>query len=84
MGLLDLDKINNTKYSNEKEFYDYLMFEIQSRMVEIDDCKCEKDFDNVKVAAADIAILGKLLAMNEKVNSDVFEERLVEIKNMLK
>jgi hypothetical protein len=84
MELLGIDKLSNTKFKEQKQFYDYLMFEMQSRIVDIDDCKCSKDDINSKKVAADMAIIARLIAMNEGVTTEIMEQRLVEIQKKIK
>ena len=82
MGMLEIDKLDN-KFSNEKEFYDTLMFEIQSRMVMIDDMKSDKNPDVIN-ACADIAILSKMLALHEGASEDTFKEQLTKVKEIFR
>jgi hypothetical protein len=72
--ILEFDKLNKQRFPSKKEYYDFLMFQLQSHMIEIDDLKQNGDSHYVH-EIADIAILAKLLALAEGADDSVFEER---------
>ena len=85
MDLKEISKIydmNKERFSSNKEMYDFLMFQMQSHMVEIDDLKIEGN-DHYQKEIADLAILAKLLAMCEEVNDDIFCERYKRFKEKI-
>ena len=74
--------MNKERFSSSKEMYDFIMFQMQSHMIEIDDRKTNND-DHYRKEIADLAILGKLLAMCEDVDDSVFCERYKRFKEKI-
>ena len=79
----EIHEMNKSKFSSSKELYDFIMFQMQSHMIEIDDLKINGDPHHVK-EVADLAILAKLLAINEGVDDSIFEERYKRFKEKVK
>ena len=77
--IIELDKLNKKQFSGPKDYYDFLMFHIQSHLVEIDDMKCSKD-PKLEKEVADIALLSYLLAVHEGASEKDFKERIEQIK----
>ena len=77
-----LAKKSLDQFSDKKEHHDFLMFEIQNHLVEINDLIAKKD-PHSKKEIADLAILCQMLAINEDVNSKIFSERLVKFKSKI-
>ncbi len=72
--ILELDKANKERFSDAHDYYSFLMYQLQSHLVEIDDLKTERDPHYVK-EIADIVILAHLLAKSEGADDEVFRER---------
>lgn len=72
--ILEIDKKNKQRFSSQKDYYDFLMFHLQSHMIEIDDLKQGRNPHYVK-EIVDLAILAKLLALSEGADDSVFQER---------
>ena len=81
--LVEINKLNKKKFKNKKEYYDFLMFQIQSHMVEIDELKCNDDPHLIK-ESTDIALLSHILAISEGANEKTFKERINKIKEKIK
>ena len=82
MDLKEIGEIydmNKEKFSSSKDLYDFLMFQMQSHMIEIDDRKGNGD-DHYRKEIADLAILAKMLALCEEVDDKVFCERYRRFK----
>jgi hypothetical protein len=73
-ALQEIYQANKERFQSPKSFYDFLMWQIQSHLVEVDDLKQNGDQHYIK-EIADIAILAKLLAMSEGVDDEIFQER---------
>ncbi len=74
----------NLNFKSSKDYYDYLMFQIQEKLVAIDELKsANKSFDDVVAQVADLAVLSKLLALNEGVDEEALNTRLDELKSKL-
>ena len=74
--------IANLQFKSSKDYYDYLMFQIQERLVAIDELKSgSKNFDLLSKQVGDLAVLSKLLALSEGVDEQVLNQRLNELKN---
>ncbi len=85
MDLKEVAEIHNMskeRFSSAKEMYDFLMFQMQSHMIEVDDRKTEGD-DHYRKEIADLAILAKLLAMCEDVDDSIFCERYKRFKEKI-
>lgn len=80
--LIGINKLNKKKFKNKKEYYDFLMYQIQSHMVEIDELKTNEDPHLIK-EAADIALLSHILAINEGADEKTFKERINKIKEKI-
>jgi len=78
-----LTKQSQNCFSTKDEHHDFLMFQIQHHLVEINDLIAKKD-PHCKKEIADLAILCYMLAENEAVNSKIFKERLVKFKSKIK
>jgi hypothetical protein len=70
------------RFQSKNEHYDFLMFQIQHHLVEINDLIAKKD-PHCKKEIADLAILCQMLAINEDVNSKIFDQRLVKFKSKI-
>ena len=70
----DIHELNKNRFATSKEMYDFLMFQMQSHMIEIDDLKNNRDPHYIK-EIADLAILAKLLANCEGCDDKIFKER---------
>jgi hypothetical protein len=46
--ILEIDSQNKKKFSSKKEYYDLLMYELQSHLVELDDLKQEGSSRNIQ------------------------------------
>jgi len=79
--LILLDRLNKKKLGSE--YHDFLMFEIQKHMVEINDLKAKKD-KHIVNETADLSILAKMLALHEGVNKGVYTRRLKKFKAKIK
>ncbi len=79
----EIHDMNRERFSSSKELYDFLMFQMQSHMIEIDDRKNDGD-DHYRKEVADLAILAKLLAMCEDVDDSIFIERYSKFKEKAK
>jgi len=73
--LIELEK----KGGNAKEYHDFLMFELQKHLVEINELKDSKD-PHIVNEAADLAILAKMLALSEGADESVFSDRFEKFK----
>ena len=80
--LLEFDKANKQRFPSKKEYYDFLMYQLQSHLVEVDDLKQNNDDHYIK-EIADIAILAKLLAISEGADDDIFRERYGRFKEKI-
>lgn len=80
--ITEIHDMNKERFSSGKELYDFLMFQMQSHMVEVDDRKNNGD-DHYRKEIADLAILAKLLAMCEGVDDSVFCERYKRFKEKI-
>jgi hypothetical protein len=78
----DIHSMNKERFSSTKEMYEFLMFQMQSHMIEIDDLKNNGDDHYIK-EIADLAILGKLLAECEGVDDSVFCERYKKFREKI-
>ncbi|HIH43453.1 TPA: hypothetical protein HA246_07485 [Candidatus Woesearchaeota archaeon] len=73
--------LDNLQFKSSKDYYDYLMFQIQERLVAIDELKsANKSFDDVLAQVSDLAVLSKMLALNEGVDEQSLNQRLQELK----
>ena len=74
--------IADLQFKSSKDYYDYLMFQIQERLVAIDELKSgSRNFDLLSKQVADLAVFSKLLALSEGVDEQVLNQRLNELKN---
>lgn len=80
--IAEIDRMHKERFSSVKELYKFLMEQMQSHMIEIDDLKNNKDPHYVK-EIADLAILAKLLANCEGCDDSVFEERYKKFKEKI-
>lgn len=80
--ILELDKLNKKQFKEPKDYYDFLMYQIQAHLVEIDDLKISKDPHVVK-EVADIALLAYMLAVHEGASAEDFRERIEKIKSKI-
>lgn len=80
--IAEIHDLNKNQFSSGKDMYDFLMFQMQSHMIEIDDRKTNGD-DHYRKEIADLAILAKLLAMSEDVDDSVFKERYRRFKEKI-
>ena len=77
-----MQSFDDLQFKSSKDYYDYLMFQIQERLVAIDELKsANKSFDDVLAQVSDLAVLSKLLALNEGVDEQVLNQRLQELKS---
>ncbi|MBU1005077.1 MAG: hypothetical protein KJ561_04575 [Nanoarchaeota archaeon] len=81
--LIALDKANKKQFKDTKGYYEFLMFEVQKHIVEINDLKENKN-PHVKKEIVDLAILSKMLALNEGANKGTYNERLKKFKEKSK
>lgn len=81
--LLKLDSLNKKQFSSQKDYYDFLMFQIQSHMVEIEDLKSNHDPHMVN-EMVDICILSHMLAMSHGADNTVFKERYMKFESKIK
>ena len=79
----DIHELNKERFATSKEMYDFLMFQMQSHMIEIDDLKTNRDPHYVK-EIADLAILAKLLANCEGVDDSIYVERYKRFREKIK
>lgn len=75
-------KQSQDQFSTRNEHHDFLMFEIQGHLVEINDLVAKKDH-HCKKEIADLAILCQMLAINEGVDLKIFKERLGKFKSKI-
>ena len=74
--------ITDLQFKSSKDYYDYLMFQIQERLVAIDELKSgSRNFDLLSKQVADLAVFSKLLALSEGVDEQVLNQRLNELKS---
>ncbi len=77
-----MQSFDNLQFKSSKDYYDYLMFQIQERLVAIDELKSSsKDFNLLSKQVADLAVLSKMLALSEGVDEQVLNQRLQELKS---
>ena len=77
-----IHEMNKERFSSNNELYDFLMEQLQSHWIEVDDLKKERD-PHYQKEVADLAILAKLLAMCEDVDDSVFKERYKRFKEKI-
>lgn len=75
-------ELASKKFADDKEFYEFLMFKIQSKMVDIQETK-DKNQDCSK-EASDIYMLSKLLSMCEGADDDKKKESLEALKEEIR
>lgn len=80
--VLLLNNLNKKKFSAD-EYHDFLMYHIQSHLVEVSDLKAAKDPHLVK-EMVDLTLLSYMLAVNEGASSKIFRERIKKIKSKIK
>lgn len=88
-----MQSFDNLQFKSSKDYYDYLMFQIQERLVAIDELKSENNYkkecekinlgNELVKQAAELAVLSKLLAISEGVDEQVLNKRLEELKSKL-
>ena len=78
-----MDKSSKNQFKDPKEYYEFLMFEIQGHIVEINDLKEEKNSHAIK-EMVDLAILSKMLALHEGANKSTYSERLKKFEQKIK
>ncbi len=78
-----LNELNKKKFSSPEEYHDFLMFHIQSHLVEVSDLKANKDPHLVK-ELADLTLLSYMLAINEGADKNIFKERIKKIESKIK
>ena len=69
-----LDKANKERFPDKFDYYRFLMEQLQSHLVEVDELKRKGDSHYIK-EIADISILVGLLALSEGADDAIFEER---------
>jgi hypothetical protein len=75
--------LNKKRFSSTSEMYGFIMEELQSHWIEVDDLKKEND-PHYQKEIADLAILAKLLALCEDVDDSIFSERYERFKEKIK
>ncbi|MCK5283271.1 MAG: hypothetical protein KAK00_07725 [Nanoarchaeota archaeon] len=78
----EIGKMSQERFQSQKEHYEFLMYQLQSHMIEIDDRKTNGDLHYLN-EIADIAILAHLLAKCEGVEDSVFKERYRRFKEKI-
>ena len=78
-----LHRLQKKQFPSDKAYYDFLMFQIQSHMVEIDDLR-QKTNPQLKNEVADMAAFISLLAVNQGVDDKLFGERLKKAQDEMK
>ncbi|MBS3158562.1 hypothetical protein J4206_04710 [Candidatus Woesearchaeota archaeon] len=74
--------LDNLQFKSSKDYYDYLMFQIQERLVAIDELKSNNtNFSELVKQVSDLAVLSKLLAISEGVDEQILNQRLQELKS---
>ena len=74
--------LDNLQFKISKDYYDYLMFQIQERLVAIDELKSNNtNFSELVKQVSDLAVLSKLLAISEGVDEQILNQRLQELKS---
>ncbi|MBU1705033.1 MAG: hypothetical protein KJ922_06740, partial [Nanoarchaeota archaeon] len=82
---MDLKKVAEIRALHAKEFpdseqyYEFLLYQIQSHIVEINDLKENKD-PHLKSEIVDLAILSQLLTMQQDTPKDIFQKRYGRFK----
>lgn len=71
----------NLNFKSSKDYYDYLMFQIQEKLVAIDELKsANKSFDDVLLQVAELAAFSKLLALNQGIDEQFLNQKMEELK----
>jgi len=86
MQLDTIKKLTNEsskRFSTKQEHHDFLMFEIQHHLVEINDLVEKKD-PHAKKEMIDLGVLSFMLALNNDANSKIFDERLKKFGKKIK
>ncbi len=78
----NLTQQSQERFSSEDEHHEFLMFQIQHHLVEINDLTAKKD-PHCKKEIADLAVLCHMLAINKNVDSKIFKQRLVKFKSKI-
>ena len=78
--LVLLDKQREFKDANE--YHDFLMFEIQKHIVEINDLKAKKS-SHVVNEAVDLSVLAGMLALSEGAKQNVYKKRIKKFKKKI-
>jgi hypothetical protein len=80
--LQTIEKLNKKQFPDKKEYYEFLMLEIQKHLVEINDLKENKDPHCVK-EIIDLSVLTRLLALQEGANKTLFTQRFKKFKQKI-
>ncbi len=81
--IAEIHELSREQFSSTKEFYEFLMYQMQSHMIEIDDLKTNGD-PHYKHEIADLAILAKLLADCEGADNNIFCERYGRFRDKIR
>jgi hypothetical protein len=79
----EIRKLHAKEFPDDNDYYEFLMYQIQSHMVEINDLKENKD-PHLQSEIVDLAILSQLLTMQQKTSKDIFEKRYKRFKEKIK
>jgi len=79
----EIRQLHTKEFSDDNDYYDFLMFQIQSHIVEISDLKDNND-PHLQSEIVDLAILSKLLTMQQNTPKTVFEKRYKRFKQKIK
>lgn len=81
--VIRLYDLNKKQFSSSEDYHEFLMFHIQSHIVEVNDLKANKDPHIVK-ELADLTLLAHMLAIHEGADKETFKERINKIEGKIK
>lgn len=82
-SFIKITKQSQKKFSKKEDHHDFLMFEIQKHLVEINDLTAKKEA-HAKKEMADLAVLSFMLAFSDGVGERIFRERLKKFNIKIK
>ncbi len=74
-----LEKLGKKQFASSKDYFDFLMMEIQEHLVEINDLK-EKNDPHAAAEMVDLSVLASLLALEEGADKKLSMQRYRKFK----
>jgi len=78
----ELMELDQKLYPDSKKYFKFLMYELQKHLLEIDELYDEKD-PHIQAEIADIAILARILALQQGVDEETFSKRFQRFKEKI-